>query len=53
MGDYIERREVWHVGCVRGGGGGGVSWVGERGGRGGILRGEYIVIEGGHSGSGW
>ena len=49
MGDYIERREVWHVGCVRGG----VSWVGERGGRGGILRGEYIVIEGGHSGSGW
>ena len=29
-----------------------VSWVGERGGRGGILRGEYIVIEGGHSGSG-
>ena len=33
--------------------GGEVSWVGERGGRGGILRGEYIVIEGGHSGSGW
>ena len=32
--------------------GGGLSWVGERGGRGGILRGEYIVIEGGHSGSG-